>query len=152
MQYAVRLALCIVLAFMVRVSAWADDAADVLTANKAYERAFSSLDINAIEATWAHDASVTVMHPSSKTILLGWDAVRKSYADQPARHKDFSVTMENPTITVRGKIAWVVGIERVHTVLTNGQTADLSVMATSIYEKRDGVWLMVHHHGSRVPQ
>jgi ketosteroid isomerase-like protein len=145
-----RLILCVILVFSIQGSARADEVADVRAANKAYERAFSSLDIKTIEATWAHDPTVTVVHPSSKMVLVGWDAVRKSYADQPSRHKDFSVTMDDPMITVRGDIAWVVGIEKVHTVLTSGETADLSVLATSIYEKRNAGWLMVHHHGSRV--
>ena len=81
---------------------------------------FSSLDIKSLEAAWAHDSTVTVIHPSSKAILVGWDAVRKSYADQPSRHKEFSVAMENPATTVRNNIAWVIGIEKIHTVLTNG--------------------------------
>jgi ketosteroid isomerase-like protein len=152
MRYASRLVVFVVLAFLARTSAWADDAADVLAANRRYERAFSSLDIKAMEAAWAHDPSVSVIHPSSKAVLAGWDAVRKSYADQPSRHKDFSVTMENPAITIRDDIAWVVGLEKVHTVLTNGEAVDLSVSATSIFGKRNGVWLMVHHHGSRTPQ
>ena len=67
-----------------------------------------------MEAAWAHDPSVSAKHPSSKAVLVGWNAVRKSYADQPSRHKDFSVTMENPVITVCDNIAWVVGLERVH--------------------------------------
>jgi ketosteroid isomerase-like protein len=133
-------------------SAWADDVADVVAANKSYEQAFSSLDIKAIDAAWAHDADVTVIHPSSKLVLIGWDAVRKSYADQPARHKDFSVAMDSPHVTVSSNVGLVVGVEKVHTVLTNGEVADLSIMATSVYEKRDGKWLLVHHHGSRMPQ
>jgi len=152
MPYAGRVVIFLGLALLARTSAWADDAEDVLAANKAYEHAFSKLDIKAIEAGWAHDPSVSVIHPSSKAVLVGWDAVRKSYADQPLRHTDFSVAMDNPTITVRENIAWVVGIEKVHTVLTNGEVADLSVSATSIFEKRSGAWLMVHHHGSRTPQ
>src|ERR1041385_4666191 len=89
-------------------SAWADDVADVLAANKSYEQAFSSLDIKAIDAAWVHDADVTVIHPSSKSVLIGWDAVRKGHADQPARHKDFSIAMDSPHITVSNNLALVV--------------------------------------------
>ncbi len=133
-------------------TAWADDLADVVAANKNYEQAFSSLNINAIDAAWAHDENVTAIHPSSKMVLVGWKAVRKSYADQRARHKDFSVAMPDPHVTVLNNTALVVGIEKVHTVLTNGETADLLVMSSSVYEKRDGKWLLIHHHGSRVPK
>jgi ketosteroid isomerase-like protein len=60
--------------------------------------------------------------------------------------------MEKPAIVVHGNVAWVVGIEKVRTALTNGEAVDLSVAATSIFEKRNGVWLLVHHHGSRILQ
>jgi ketosteroid isomerase-like protein len=144
--------LAVLLSAIGAASAWADDVAEVLSANASYERAFSSLDINAIDAAWAHDQNVTVVHPSSKAVIVGWEAVRKSYADQPARHKEFSVVMDNPHIIVAGGTAWIVGMEKIHTILTNGQVADLSAMATSVYEKRNGKWLLVHHHGSRTPE
>jgi hypothetical protein len=37
-------------------------------------------------------------------------------------------------------------------VSTNGNAVERSVLATSAFEKRNGQWLMVHHHGSRTPQ
>lgn len=50
----------------------ADDKADVLSANQAFEQAFSSRDIQAIETAWAHDANVTIVHPISKVPLVGF--------------------------------------------------------------------------------
>jgi ketosteroid isomerase-like protein len=105
-----------------------------------------------LSPAWVHDQNVTVIHPSSKAVIVGWEAVRKSYAEQPARHKEFAVLMENPHITIVKGTALVVGMEKINTILANGQVADLSAMATSVYEKRDGKWLLIHHHGSRTPQ
>lgn len=133
------------------VSARADDKSDVLAANTQVEQAFSKLDVKAIEATWAQDGSVSVIHPASKAPILGWEAVQKSYADHPVRYKDFSVVMENPQVTVNGNIAWVVGIEKVSAHRTNGDALDISALATNIFEKRNGKWLLVHHHASRMP-
>lgn len=131
------------------VSARADDKADVLAANTQVEQAFSKLDVNAIEVTWAQDGSVSVIHPASKAPLLGWEAVQKSYADHPVRYKDFSVVMDNPEIAINGNIAWVVGVEKVYAHRANGDVLDISALATNIFEKRSGKWLLVHHHANR---
>jgi ketosteroid isomerase-like protein len=129
----------------------ADDKADVLAANKAVEESFSKLDIAAIEATWAR-GDVSVIHPASKSPIVGWPAVQKSYAEHPTRYKDFTITMDNSVVTTSGNVAWVVGIEKVHAHRANGEPLDISALATNLYEKRDGKWLMVHHHASRVPE
>ncbi|WFU18724.1 nuclear transport factor 2 family protein [Bradyrhizobium sp. CB3481] len=133
------------------VSARADDKADVLAANTQVEQAFSKLHVRAIEATWAQDGSVSVIHPASKVPILGWEAVQKSYADHPGRYKDFSVVMDNPQITINGNVAWVVGIEKVYAHRANGDVLDISALATNIFEKRSNKWLLVHHHASRMP-
>lgn len=133
------------------VSARADDKADVLAANTQVEEAFSKLDVKAIEATWAQDGFVSVIHPASKAPILGWEAVQKSYADHPVRYKDFSVAMDNPQVTINGDVAWIVGIEKVNAHRANGDVLDISALATNIFEKRGGKWLLVHHHASRMP-
>lgn len=133
------------------VSARADDKADVLAANTQVEQAFSKLDVKAIEATWAQDGSASVIHPASKAPILGWEAVQKSYADHPARYKDFSVVMDNPQIAINGNVAWVVGVEKVYAHRANGDVLDISALATNIFEKRGDKWLLVHHHASRMP-
>lgn len=132
-------------------SARADDKADVLVANTQVEQAFSKLDVKAIEATWAQDGSVSVIHPSSKAPILGWEAVQKTYADHPVRYKDFSVAMNNPQVTTNGNVAWVIGIEKVYAHRANGDVLDISALTTNIFEKRGDKWLLVHHHASRMP-
>jgi ketosteroid isomerase-like protein len=133
------------------VSARADDKADLLAANTQVEEAFSKLDVKAIEATWSQDGSVSVIHPASKAPLLGWEAVENGYADHPVRYKDFSVVMDNPQIAINGNIAWIVGVEKVYAHRANGDVLDISALATNIFEKRSGKWLLVHHHASRMP-
>ena len=130
----------------------ADDKADVLAANKAVGEAFSTLDINAFAPLWAHDDSVTIIHPISKVVLVGWDAVRKSWEETSNRWAEVKVTMEDPAVSVSNSAARVVGIEKVRGRRPNGEAADFSALTTNIYEKRDGLWLMVHHHGGRMPQ
>jgi ketosteroid isomerase-like protein len=132
--------------------AYADDRADVLAANQAVDAAFSKLDIKAFDSLWAHDDSVTTIHPSSKTVVVGWTAVRKSWAEGTlSRYKEISVAMESPNISVANNVALVVGIEKVRGTRANGDVAEFSALTTNVYEKRNGHWLMVHHHASRMP-
>ncbi len=130
----------------------ADDRADVLAANQAMDAAFSKVDIKAFDPLWAHDDTVTAIHPSSKTAVVGWTAVRKSWAEGTlSRYKEMSVTMENPSISVANNVALVVGIEKVRGTRANGDVAEFSALTTNVYEKRNGHWLMIHHHASRMP-
>ena len=125
---------------------------DVLAVNRQFERAFSSLDIKSLEATWAHDRNVTVIHPVSKTPLIGWDAVRKSWEEALSRWIELSVSMDEPHVGIGSNVAWVVAVERVRGRRPNGDAAEFSALTTNVYEKREGSWLMVHHHASRMPQ
>src|SRR4051794_5479667 len=138
---------------MVAGSAQADDKTDVVTANQAFDNAVSKRDINAVEALWAHDNNVSIIQPSSKEPLVGWDAVRKSWAEGTfARFSDIQLSLSNPRVRVDGNTATVVGTERFQGKRAdNGQTVEFQAVTTNVFEKRDGRWLMTHHHASRVP-
>ncbi len=139
--------------FLLSGLARADDKAEVLAANRAVSAAFSTLDIKAFDPLWAHDDSVTIIHPVSKAVLVGWEAVRKSWADGTlSRYKEITIAMDDPSISVSNNVALVVGIEKVRGIRVNGDAAEFSALTTNVYEKRNGHWLMVHHHASRMPQ
>lgn len=152
-----RLVLYVLPAFFLAIatgSVQADDKADIIMANQAFDDAVAKRDINAVEALWAHDANVTIIHPSSKEPLVGWDAVRKSWAEGTlARFSEIQLSLLNPHVRVDGNAATVVGIERFQGKRAdNGQFVEFQALTTNIYEKRDGRWLMTHHHASRMPQ
>jgi len=60
--------------------------------------------------------------------------------------------MEQPLIKVNGSVAWVSGIEHAEGKDKTGVAFSRSNLVTNIFEKRAAVWLMVHHHASRMPQ
>jgi ketosteroid isomerase-like protein len=132
----------------------ADDKADVLAANKAFDAAVSNRNIDHLDPLWANDGSVTIIHPSSKAPLVGWEAVRKSWAEGTlARFSELSVSMIDPDVRISGNTAVAVGIEIVKGKRAdNGAAVEFAALTTNVYEKRDGRWLMIHHHGSRLPQ
>ena len=139
---------------MVSGSTRADDETDVVTANQAFDNAVSKRDINAIEALWAHNNNVSIIHPSSKEPLVGWDAVRKSWTEGTlTRYSEIQLSLLNPHVRVDGNMATVVGTERFQGKrVDNGQSVEFQALTTNIFEKRDGRWLMTHHHASRMRQ
>ena len=153
MKQSMRFSPLAFMACLLAIPAWADDHADVLAANRAFDRALSERNIATLEPLWAHDGTATIIHPSSKVPLAGWEAVRKSWAEGAlARFSELSVSMDAPHVHVIGNTAVVVGIEIVRGKrANNGEGVEFSALTTNVYEKRNGRWLMVHHHGSRVP-
>ena len=63
----------------------------VTAANLAFDTALSARDINAMEKIWAAEPYVVAVHPASKVLIVGWDAVRKSWEGTFARFAEISV-------------------------------------------------------------
>jgi len=124
----------------------------VAGANLAFDMAISGRDINAMERVWAAEPFVIAVHPASKVLIVGWDAVRKSWEGTFDRFAEISVSMKEPQIHLAQSVAWVVGIESVQGKSKNGDAVSFTAFTTNMYEKRDGHWLMVLHTTSRVPQ
>ena len=128
------------------------DVEAVAAANLAFDMAISGRDINAMERVWAAEPFVIAVHPASKVLIVGWDAVRKSWEGTFDRFAEISVSMKEPQIHLAQSVAWVVGIESVQGKSKNGDAVSFTAFTTNMYEKRDGHWLMVLHTTSRVPQ
>jgi ketosteroid isomerase-like protein len=124
----------------------------VTATNLSFDTALSARDINAMERVWAAEPYVIAVHPASKVLIVGWDAVRKSWEETFARFAEISVSMKEPQIHVAQNVAWVVGIESAQGKFKNGDAVSFTAFTTNMYEKRDGRWFMVLHTTSRVPQ
>jgi ketosteroid isomerase-like protein len=124
----------------------------VTAANLAFDTALSGRDINAMERVWAAEPYVIAVHPASKVLIVGPDAVRKSWEATFDRFAEISVSMKEPQIHLVQNLGWVVGIESVQGKSKNGDAVSFMAFTTNMYEKRDGRWLMVLHTTSRVPQ
>jgi ketosteroid isomerase-like protein len=119
---------------------------DVRRAHRALYRAFESLDIKEMEAVWAHEGTITCIHPGWP-MAEGWPAVRETWLVIFENTNDMKFRITDEKIDVVGDLAWVVCIERI----SSGGARGL-VLATNVLRKtRDG-WRLVHHHGSPVPQ
>jgi ketosteroid isomerase-like protein len=127
------------------------ESAAIASANQVFDEALSARDIGAMDTIWAHERYVVAVHPASKTPIIGWAAVRKSWEATFDRFAEISVSIQDPQIRVNENVAWVVGLEEIRGKLKNGEAATVMAFTTNIFEKIGGRWLMVLHTTSRVP-
>jgi ketosteroid isomerase-like protein len=117
----------------------------VKKAHRALYKAFESLQLEQMERVWAHDGTVTCIHPGWP-IAEGWPAVRETWAVIFENTTDMKFRITDEKIEVVGELAWVVCIERIRSSGAEGL-----VLATNLLRKGKDGWKLVHHHGSPVP-
>ena len=147
-KLAVGLALAL---FALGVGAQQQETDAVTAANQAFYAALSARDIGTMGKVWSH-ADVQNIGPRSRAVDVGWDAVRNSLEGTFATFQELKVSMDQAHVKVSGSTAWVSGIEKAQRKDKAGQSSSGANLATNIYVKEGGRWLMVHHHASPVPQ
>lgn len=120
----------------------------VLAANLAFYRAFETLRVEEMEKVWLRARYITCIHPGWP-LLRGWGPVMTSWERIFANTLSMRFTLTDVRIEVSGSLAWVVLTENLESRSSDG-AARAQVLATNIFEKRDGQWFLVHHHASPV--
>jgi len=138
-----------------------DDCGFVLQANSAFYKAFSDKDYEAMKAIWMDENSAQCVHPSTPPIM-GFANIMRSWkkmfqsADKNNDKSGFHLNTIEPTsirLSVKGATAWLTCDEEVFVpkfVRGVGKKKELikKMMATNIFRKVNGKWLMVHHHAN----
>ena len=120
----------------------------VREANERFYRAFESLNLEAMEAVWAHEDDVECVHPGWD-LLVGWDAVRASWEIIFKNTEEIRFTLGDVRIRILGPIARVTCTENILSQ-SRGKVSVTSVLATNLFERTSGEWQMIHHHASHV--
>jgi ketosteroid isomerase-like protein len=129
------------------------DVAAVMAANNGYYAAISTLDASAMEKVWAHESYVDNVGPQHKTMQFGWDAIQEAFKNGTiVNSAQLTVKSIDPKVHINGNVAWVIGQELADGTLKSGTRVTGMNFAISLFEKKDGRWLMVSHHGQRAPQ
>lgn len=129
------------------------DMEGVKAASKAFYAALAVIDDGAaMEKVWAHTPYVTYVGPRSKSITVGWDAVKKAWVESNKRSSQRKSSLSDQQIHVNGNLAWEMGQETGESKLKDGTVGKTERIATNVYEKIDGRWLMVSHHVQPMPQ
>ena len=129
------------------------DVAAVTAANNAFYTAISALDAAAMEKVWSRESYVASIGPRSKAVAAGSAAVQSSYKiDVMTTLAQLTSKPLDTQVHVNGNVAWVVGKETSEGRTKDGSAFGGTNFVTSVFEKKDGRWLMVSHHAHRVPQ
>ena len=118
------------------------DVAEVEAANQAFYDAHEARDLAAMGAIWERSDRVVCVHPGWP-ILRGWPAVEESWRRIFAGPGRNQFILTNTSVAVRGDLAWVTLEEN---LVDRGSTH--TIAATNVYERTDGEWRLVAHHGS----
>ena len=125
-----------------------DDRAAVHEANARFYRAFESLDLAEMDGVWAHGDHVACVHPGWNR-LHGWEAVRRSWAAIFQSTSEMRFTITDVRVELSGDLGFVHCTENILSE-TRGSLAITAILATNVFERRAGRWLLVHHHASHI--
>jgi ketosteroid isomerase-like protein len=135
------------------VAQQAADMEGVKAASKAFYAALAVIDNGeAMDKVWPHTDYVTYVGPRSKSIIVGWDAQKKYWADTNKLFSSRNVTLSDQHIHVNGNLAWEMGQESGTPKMKDGKDEKVDYIVTNVYEKIDGRWLIVSHHVQPKPQ
>eukprot|EP00249_Psilotum_nudum_P000764 c12870_g1_i2 orf=308-1072(-) len=124
-----------------------DNRAGVIAANAKFYKAFELGDVKSMRTIWAKGENVHCIHPGAGCIS-GYDLVMASWQVMlgPELTLPLRIDLENLEVHVKGNLAFVTCVE---VVRTSGSSWGKQV-ATNIFEKQNGNWLICVHHASHI--
>ena len=151
MNYKFVVSLVIVLLTIpVRVWAGGDEEAkvrDVVLANAA---AFERGDFDGIAKVWAHDENIVVIE--SGHVEVGWQEFgEKHLKPELGILKNVVYKLDDLRVRVNGNAAWASFTYNFEADVQDRHIVSQGV-GTMVLEKREGRWLIVHSHTTRVPK
>lgn len=120
---------------------------EVAQANQAFYGAFESLDIKKMEKVWLQKSYIRCIHPGC-ALLTGWDDVITSWREIFENTLEMRFHLADITIHVQGSLAWLTLYENI-TSRMGGETIRGVILTTNIFEKHQGKWWIIHHHGAQ---
>ena len=109
--------------------------AEILFANDAFYAAFTSGDVDAMNAIWAETAPVSCIHPGGP-VIEGRAGVLESWGPILDSGQTHGFACHDAKAHVVGDLAWVTCLE----VIGDGALA-----ATNIFVREGSTWKITHH-------
>lgn len=125
-----------------------NDSIEVEKINGKFYEAFESLSIEKMEGVWSHSDNAICVHPGWD-LFTGWLAIRESWVRIFENTESMKFVITNTKIRIINDIAMVVCLENIENVI-DGENIKFGVLATNIFERQNGKWSMIHHHGSMI--
>jgi len=121
-------------------------------ANEAVLDAFATRDLWAMSQLWAKDEYISALFPAAASPAFGWDNVRKTWQYTFDHNRDIRLKSLAGFIKASGDedgdTALIIDATQFEAFQTQtGQPVTLpGMLATKIFERRQGKWLLVHYH------
>ena len=106
-------------------------------------------DMGPMERLWSHADDVTYMGPEGG-FQVGWADVRARWESQAAQKLGGRVEPTDVHVTSTDTLAVAHNWEKGKNEGPDGPE-DVSIRATSVFRKEDGVWKMIGHHTDLLP-
>lgn len=125
------------------------DKFDVISAHELFYAAYGSADADAMAEVWLNSDTASCTHPLNG-MVSGYDAVIQSWRSLfQTSGKPASITSEILSMEISRNLAWVVCRQQIQNV-RGRQIIGGERIATNLFQKSGGRWLVVHHHASPV--
>jgi hypothetical protein len=120
----------------------------LIEANRAFYRAFESLDSEKMESLWLKDPRIVCIHPGWPE-LAGWGPIMTSWARIFENVFEMKFELRVVDARVSDGLGFVV-VEESLTQRGYEGVVKAKVLSTNIFERAGTRWWMVLHHGSPV--
>jgi ketosteroid isomerase-like protein len=127
-----------------------DDVKDLISANKAFYSAFSSLSIDEIQGCCVASDSDVCIHPGWSPIK-GWNAIAEAWVEIFESTNYIQVTPSDVVAQISGDVGWITCLENIYSLVGVQQLMG-QVAATNIFKRTDSGWKLSVHHGSPIVQ
>lgn len=106
-------------------------------------------DPSTMVEAWHHSEQATTVHPMG-TWVHGWEQIWASWQELAQAQLGGSVQPLDLKVFIYGDFAYTTGIEDV-VIAVGGRELRWQANVTNAFQRRDGVWKMVHHHSDKSP-
>lgn len=120
----------------------------VEAANTRFYRAVTALDLALMEACWLREDYISCLHPGG-TALFGWRAIMDGWERIFSGLFGVEIVVTLQSVHLAGPVAWSLVTQENVASTYDGRTTAVT-QSTNIFERRNGLWQLAHHHGSAV--
>jgi uncharacterized protein (TIGR02246 family) len=130
--------------------AHADATADVKVVMDKMVKAWETNDISLLDAIMARDKDAVSFGTDAAEHFVGYEPVRESVVKQFATYQGTKLTIKERSIklSASGTVAWVAEVVNLATRAGGEDVSYSGMRVTTVLEKRQGAWLIVHFHWS----